>query len=93
VTTNQILIGVVLILVLAAGSHVLASQLRIPALIVLLPVDFAATPSCHWVRRPQDPGPAGMPARWPPAIRHHPRPQARLSSPRPDWGAAGSVGH
>jgi NhaP-type Na+/H+ or K+/H+ antiporter len=42
VTTNQILIGVGLILVLAAGSQVLASQLHIPALIVLLPVGFAA---------------------------------------------------
>jgi NhaP-type Na+/H+ or K+/H+ antiporter len=42
VTTNQILIGVGLILVLAVGSQVLASQLRIPALIVLLPVGFAA---------------------------------------------------
>lgn len=41
-TTNQILIGVGLILVLAVGSQVLASQLRIPALIVLLPVGFAA---------------------------------------------------
>jgi NhaP-type Na+/H+ or K+/H+ antiporter len=42
VTANQILIGVGLILVLAVGSQVLASQLRIPALIVLLPVGFAA---------------------------------------------------
>jgi NhaP-type Na+/H+ or K+/H+ antiporter len=42
VTTNQILIGVGLILVLAVGSQVLASRLRIPALIVLLPVGFVA---------------------------------------------------
>jgi NhaP-type Na+/H+ or K+/H+ antiporter len=42
VTTNQILIGVGLILVLAVGSQVLASRTRIPALIVLLPVGFAA---------------------------------------------------
>jgi hypothetical protein len=34
VTTNQILIGVGLILVLAVGSQVLASRLRIPALIL-----------------------------------------------------------
>jgi NhaP-type Na+/H+ or K+/H+ antiporter len=37
VTTNQILIGIGLILVLAVGAQVLASRLRIPAIIVLLP--------------------------------------------------------
>jgi NhaP-type Na+/H+ or K+/H+ antiporter len=42
VTTNQVLIGVGLIVVLAVGSQILASRLRIPALIVLLPVGFAA---------------------------------------------------
>jgi NhaP-type Na+/H+ or K+/H+ antiporter len=42
VTTNQILTGVGLILALAVGSQVLASRLRIPALIMLLPVGFAA---------------------------------------------------
>jgi NhaP-type Na+/H+ or K+/H+ antiporter len=42
VTANQILIGIGLTLVLAVGSQVLASRLRIPALIVLLPVGFAA---------------------------------------------------
>ena len=41
-TTNQIFIGTGLILVLAVGSQVLASRLRIPALIVLLPVGFTA---------------------------------------------------
>ncbi len=41
-TTNQILIGVGLILVLAAGGQVLASRLRIPAIIVLLPTGFVA---------------------------------------------------
>ncbi|MGW2047657.1 cation:proton antiporter [Streptomyces sp. NPDC001858] len=41
-TTDQVLIGVGLILVLAVGSQVLARRLRIPALIVLLPVGFAA---------------------------------------------------
>ena len=41
-TTDQVLFGVGLILVLAVGSQVLASQLRIPALIVLLPVGFTA---------------------------------------------------
>lgn len=41
-TTNQVLAGVGLILVLAVGSQVLAGRLRIPALIVLLPVGFAA---------------------------------------------------
>ncbi len=41
-STNQILTGIGLILALAVGSQVLASRLRIPALIVLLPVGFAA---------------------------------------------------
>lgn len=41
-TTNQVLIGVGLIMVLAVGSQILAGRLRIPALIVLLPVGFAA---------------------------------------------------
>src|SRR5215468_10335033 len=41
-STDQILFGVGLILVLAVGSQVLASRLRIPALIVLLPAGFAA---------------------------------------------------
>ena len=42
VTTNQVLAGVGLILVLAVGSQVLASRLRIPALIILLPAGFVA---------------------------------------------------
>jgi hypothetical protein len=41
-STNQILIGVGLIFVLAVGSQVLASRLNVPALIVLLPAGFAA---------------------------------------------------
>ena len=36
-TTNQILIGIGLILVLAVGAQILASRLHIPAIIVLLP--------------------------------------------------------
>ena len=42
VSTDQVLSGVGLILVLAVGSQVLASPLRVPALIILLPVGFAA---------------------------------------------------
>jgi NhaP-type Na+/H+ or K+/H+ antiporter len=42
VTTNQILIGIGLILVLAVGAQVLTSRLRIPAIIVLLPAGFIA---------------------------------------------------
>src|SRR3974390_3108629 len=41
-STDQILFGVGLILVIAVGSQVLASQLRIPALIILLPAGFTA---------------------------------------------------
>jgi NhaP-type Na+/H+ or K+/H+ antiporter len=42
VTTGQVLFAVGLILVLAVGSQVLASRLRIPAIIVLLPTGFIA---------------------------------------------------
>jgi NhaP-type Na+/H+ or K+/H+ antiporter len=42
VSTEQVLLGVGLIVVLAVGSQVLASQLRIPALIILLPAGFIA---------------------------------------------------
>ena len=41
-TTNQVLLGVALTLALAVGSQILAARLRIPALIVLLPVGFVA---------------------------------------------------
>jgi NhaP-type Na+/H+ or K+/H+ antiporter len=41
-TTEQILLGVGLTVALAVGSQVLGRRLRIPALIVLLPVGFAA---------------------------------------------------
>ena len=42
VTTDQVLLGVGLIVVLAVGSQVLAARLRIPALIILLPAGFIA---------------------------------------------------
>ncbi len=41
-TPDQILLGLALTVVLAVGSQVLAARLRLPALIVLLPVGFAA---------------------------------------------------
>ncbi|WP_392669249.1 cation:proton antiporter [Streptomyces sp. LN785] len=41
-TADQVLAGVGLTLLLAVGSQILAGRLRIPALIVLLPVGFAA---------------------------------------------------
>ncbi|MGW1225228.1 cation:proton antiporter [Streptomyces sp. NPDC001478] len=41
-TADQMLVGLGLIVVLAVGSQVLASRLRVPALLVLLPVGFAA---------------------------------------------------
>src|SRR5215471_6363679 len=41
-STDQILFGVGLILVLAVGSQVLGSRLRVPALIILLPAGFIA---------------------------------------------------
>ena len=41
-STDQVLARVGLIVVLAVGSQVLASRLRIPALIILLPAGFTA---------------------------------------------------
>ena len=41
-TTDQVLSGVGPIIVLAVGSQVLASRLRIPAIIILLPAGFVA---------------------------------------------------
>jgi NhaP-type Na+/H+ or K+/H+ antiporter len=41
-TTNQILFGLGLVLVLAVGSQLLARVLRVPALVVLLPAGFVA---------------------------------------------------
>ena len=60
-TTAQILIGVGLIIVLAVGSQVLASRLRIPALIVLLPVGFTAGALTSDVNPEQLLGPAFQP--------------------------------
>ncbi|MBB6416158.1 NhaP-type Na+/H+ or K+/H+ antiporter [Streptomyces sp. AK010] len=39
---ERILLGIGLVVVLAVGSLILAHQLRIPSLIVLLPVGFTA---------------------------------------------------
>ncbi|WP_406733712.1 cation:proton antiporter [Streptomyces sp. NBC_01794] len=41
-TEDEILLGIGLTVALAVGSQILASRLRVPALIVLLPVGFAA---------------------------------------------------
>jgi Kef-type K+ transport system membrane component KefB len=41
-SANQILTGIALIVVLAVGSQLLASRLRVPALIVLLPAGFTS---------------------------------------------------
>ncbi|MER6518359.1 hypothetical protein ABT246_16045 [Streptomyces sp. NPDC001553] len=41
-TDDQILLGLTLTVLLAVGSQILAARLRVPALIVLLPVGFAA---------------------------------------------------
>ncbi|MEV0452684.1 cation:proton antiporter [Streptomyces sp. NPDC050600] len=41
-TEDEILLGLALTVVLATGSQILASKLRVPALIILLPVGFAA---------------------------------------------------
>ncbi|AVZ76973.1 sodium:proton exchanger [Streptomyces lunaelactis] len=41
-TDDEILLGIALTLVLATGSQILASKLRVPALILLLPAGFTA---------------------------------------------------
>ncbi|MFD3535268.1 cation:proton antiporter [Streptomyces sp. NPDC058664] len=41
-TDDEILLGLALTVVLATGSQILASKIRVPALIILLPVGFAA---------------------------------------------------
>jgi NhaP-type Na+/H+ or K+/H+ antiporter len=41
-STDQVLAGLGLIIVLAVGSQVLAAQLRVPALIIMLPAGFTA---------------------------------------------------
>ncbi|MFD4691077.1 cation:proton antiporter [Streptomyces sp. NPDC058463] len=41
-TDDEILLGIALTVVLATGSQILASRLRVPALIILLPAGFAA---------------------------------------------------
>ncbi|MFJ8660568.1 cation:proton antiporter [Streptomyces sp. NPDC093795] len=41
-TDDEILLGFALTVVLATGSQILANRLRVPALIILLPVGFAA---------------------------------------------------
>ncbi|WP_328977703.1 cation:proton antiporter [Streptomyces canus] len=41
-TDDEVLLGSALIVVLAVGSQILASKLRVPALILLLPAGFAA---------------------------------------------------
>lgn len=41
-TDDEILLGLALTMVLATGSQILASKLRVPALIILLPAGFAA---------------------------------------------------
>jgi NhaP-type Na+/H+ or K+/H+ antiporter len=46
-STNQILFGLGLVLALAVGSQLLARLLRVPALVVLLPVGFLAGIATH----------------------------------------------
>jgi NhaP-type Na+/H+ or K+/H+ antiporter len=61
-STNQILIGIGLIFVLAVGSQVLASRLRVPALIVMLPAGFIAGALTSDVNPVKLLGPAFQPA-------------------------------
>jgi NhaP-type Na+/H+ or K+/H+ antiporter len=60
-TPDQVLIGVGLIVVLAVGSQVVASQLRIPALIIMLPAGFLAGALTHDVSPLRLFGPAFSP--------------------------------
>ncbi|WP_042415464.1 cation:proton antiporter [Streptacidiphilus anmyonensis] len=60
-TSEQILVGAGLTVVLAVGSQVLASRLRIPAIIVLLPAGFAAGAATTWVHPDELIGPSFVP--------------------------------
>ncbi|MGW1537107.1 cation:proton antiporter [Streptomyces aureus] len=60
-TTDDVLTGVALIMVFAVGSQLLASVLRIPSLIVMLPVGFAAGALIDDVNPQQLLGPAFSP--------------------------------
>src|SRR5262249_49409721 len=60
-STNQALAGLGLIIVLAVGSQVLAAQLRVPALIILLPAGFTAGAITNDVNPEQLLGPAFPP--------------------------------
>ncbi|WP_033217159.1 cation:proton antiporter [Kitasatospora phosalacinea] len=60
-TSEQILIGAGLTLVLAVASQLLAARLRIPAIIVLLPVGFAAGAVTDDIHPDQLLGPAFSP--------------------------------
>ncbi len=57
-TTSEVFVGLSLILALAVASQLVAAKVRIPAIIVLLPVGFAAgalvpsvDPDQLWARR------------------------------------------
>src|SRR5215475_14009461 len=60
-STNQALAGLGLITVLAVGSQVLANQLRVPALIILLPAGFIAGAITNDINPEQLLGPAFHP--------------------------------
>ncbi|GAB7034873.1 cation:proton antiporter [Streptomyces sp. NPDC021749] len=60
-TANDVLLGVGLTVALAVGSQILASRLRIPSLIVLLPAGFAAGAVTDVVRPDKLLGPAFAP--------------------------------
>ena len=66
-STDQILLGVGLIVVLAVGSQVVASRLHIPALIILLPAGFTAGALTTDVNPQHLLGPAFQPPRYSPA--------------------------
>jgi NhaP-type Na+/H+ or K+/H+ antiporter len=61
VTADQVLLGVGLTLVLAVGSQIVAGRLRVPALIVLLPVGFLAGAATGVVHPDRLLGPAFQP--------------------------------
>jgi NhaP-type Na+/H+ or K+/H+ antiporter len=61
VTSDQVLLGVGLTLVLAVGSQIVAGRLRVPALIVLLPAGFLDSALTDLVNPVQLLGPAFEP--------------------------------
>lgn len=82
-TSSQVLLGVGLILALAAGPRILAGRPKIPTIIILLPVGFAAGA----ITTDVNPQPARA------VSNSSRRPRLSISKHRPDAGPGTVVAH